>query len=163
MLKKIVTLIAIFQFGMLLAGSAHAGSGVNMIRTEDAQPAYQTVVRDGAVEWQGPEVTVRVVNNEVFVIKNGATIKIVDELVEVSGGEALQVRKVEQLKPTQEMGGGVDMLNGQAVQGGGVNMIPAQTVQGGGVDMNTTVTSKTVTPVTDKSFTGKFFRNLVAE
>ncbi|MCC6272519.1 MAG: hypothetical protein IT572_03545 [Deltaproteobacteria bacterium] len=154
MLKKTIIIISIFQLGTLFSGVTHASGGVNMITGDDALTNYQTVVRDGTVEWQGPEVTVRVVNNEVFVIKNGATIKIVDELVEVSGGEALQVRKVEQPKPAQDMGSGVNMINGQFVQSGGV-------------DMNTgAVNGKAIAPstiTTDKSFTGKFFRKLGIE
>lgn len=168
MFKKNLMFIAIFSISLIPIGSLWAGSGINMITGDDLAAQYQTQLKDGAVEWQGPEVTVRVIENEVFVIKNGATIKISNGLVEVSGGESLQVRKVDAARGVQEMGGGINMLNGQALQGGGINMLKAQTNQeGGGIDMNTApVNATSVTPASvthDTSFTGKFFRKLGIE
>lgn len=152
MFKKILILAIFIQASLALGGDLYAGGGISMIRG-DEQVQYQTQIIDGAVEWQGPEVTVRVIDNDVVVIKNGATIKITNGLVEVAGADSLQVRKVELDRATQEMGGGISMINAQPVQGA--------------LDTHSAPVSATaVTPSTQNlntGFTGKFFRKFGIE
>ncbi|MCE9625717.1 MAG: hypothetical protein K8R69_09775 [Deltaproteobacteria bacterium] len=153
MFKKISFLAPVLFLGLLLGRSAQAGGGINMVTGGgDVAEQFQTNIKDGTVEWQGPDVTVRVVNDVVYVIKDGATIKLTNTEVEVSGNEALQVRKVEQV-----MGGGINMLNGSVQQpSGGVE------VQGGGIDMNR-ATVTTVTPVKanlNQGFATKIFSKI---